>query len=184
MRILDQPALDNTEYLACVTAFYNALGHHLAETEAYLVKLAGKRKGAHFGWEMAMDKARYGALIVLERWKELNERFAESLRNTASHRLAEGAPARCEAAAQGLQTAYLSLDQLDEYSEPLVRAVVERLRAVGEMFGQEREAAQQARDTFSPARAALTVLGAPAGPAPSDLFRRTHDDFLTDLNLR
>lgn len=184
MRILEQPALDNTEYLACMAAFCSALGKHLSETENFLARLAGQRKGGHFGWEMGLDKARYGALIVLERWKQLNERFAESLGATGSRAFAESAPAKCEAAAQGLQAAYLSLDELEEYSELLVREASKRLRAVAEMFEEERRAAARAGDAFSPERPALAVIGAPSGPAPAEVFRRTRDSFLTDLNRR
>ena len=178
MRILEQSALDNTEYLACLSAFCTALENHVGETENYLVRLAGKHKGVHFGWEMAMDRARYGALIVLERWKELNERFAESLRNTASSLLAEAAPAKCDTAAEGLQAAYLTLDSLEEYSEPLVRAAIERARTVLDLFASER---QQVR-AFHPEMTALNVLG--SGPSPADLFRRTRESFLADLTRR
>lgn len=184
MRILDQSALDHTEYLACLTAFYNSLGRHLGETEAYLIKLAGKRKGGHFGWEMALDKARYGALIVLERWKELNERFAESLRNTPSRALAEAAATRCDGAARSLQAAYLSLDELEEYSELIVREAAKRLRAVQEIFADERESASRASSQFSPESPTLSVLGGAAGPASWERFRRVHDSFLTDLDRR
>ena len=184
MKILDQPALDHTEYLACLAAFCNSLGRHLGDTEAYLVRLAGKRKGSHFGWEIALDKARYGALIVLERWKELNQRFTDSLRNTPSRALATATAPKCEAAAQALEASYLSLDQLDEYSELLVQEAVKRLRAVQEIFAEEREAALRASSQFSPENATLPVLGGPAGPASFDRFRRVYDSFLTDLDQR
>lgn len=184
MRILDQSALDHSEYLACVTAFCSSLGRHLAETEAYLVKLAGKRKGAHFGWEAALDKARYGVLIVLERWKELNQRFTESLQNTPSRALAETAAARADAAARGLEAAYFSVDELEEYSEVIVREAVNRLRAVEQMFSEERETASRASNQFNPESASLSVLGNPGGPDSWERFRRVHDSFLADLNRR
>ncbi len=184
MRILDQPALDHTEYSACLAAFCNSLGRHLGETEAYLAKLAGRRKGGHFGWEIALDKARYGTLIVLERWKELNESFAESLRNTPARALAEAAASRCDGASEALQAAYLSLDQLDEYSELFVQEATRRLRAVEELFAEERDAASRASSQFSPESTTLTVLGGAAGPASSERFQRVYDSFLTDLGRR
>jgi hypothetical protein len=184
MRILDQPALNHTEYLACLAAFSNSLGRNLGETDAYLAKLAGKRKGSHFGWEMALDKARYGALIVLERWKEFNQRFADSLRNTPARAMAEAAAPRCDTAAQALEAAYYSLDQLDEYSELLVQEAMRRLRAVEEIFAEEREAASRASSQFSPESPTLTVVGGPAGPASADKFRSVYDSFLTDLGRR
>ena len=184
MRILDQPALNHTEYLACLAAFSNSLGRQLGETDAYLAKLAGKRKGSHFGWEIALDKARYGALIVLERWKEFNQRFADSLRNTPARAMAEAAAPRCDTAAQALEAAYDSLDQLDEYTELLVQEAMRRLRAVEEIFAEEREAASRASSQFSPESPTLTVVGGPAGPASADKFRSVYDSFLTDLGRR
>lgn len=184
MRILDRPALDHTEYLACLAAFSRTLDNLLAETENALARLAGKRKGAHFGWEIALDRARYGVLIVLERWKELNQRFELSIGNTPAAGLSQAAAARCEQAAAALQAAYLSLDELDEYVEMIVAEAIRRLRAVRELFNEERQAAREAGEKFAGPAAALAVLGAAAGPSPAEVFRGTHDAFLTDLSER
>ena len=186
MRILDQAALGEAEYLACLSAFCSALANHLAEAENYLVRLAGKRKGAHFGWEMAMDRARYSALIVLDRWSDLNTRFSESLQRMPSADISEAAAPKCETAAASLQAAYASIDQLEEYSEIVVQEAGRRFRRVLDVFEAERSAAAAAGERFAGERPVLAVLGSPAsaGEGAAEIFRRTRDEFLADLNRR
>ncbi len=188
MHILSQTALSNTEYLGCLSAFWSAFGNALGSSENYLVRLAGRRKGSHFGWEMSLDQARYGALIVLERWKELNERFRESLQQSESWPLAEGASRKCEAAAGRLESLYARLDELEDYSEAAVREALEQFREITAAFHDERQAAAGAAEIFAEKETAdppglLPVVGdAPSTPAQK--FREFREQFLIELSRR
>src|SRR3972149_872205 len=119
MKILSQEALSGPEYLGCLSAFVASFSEHVLQTKYYLKRLEGKRKGAVFGWEMALDRARYGALIVLERWKELNGQFQQSI-----DALPEALPSRetgdrAEQAVQALSQWNERLDAAETYDPVL-----------------------------------------------------------------
>ena len=69
-------SLNENQFLGCVSAFTDTLSGELNSALNYLRRLEGKRKGSAFAYEMQLDKHRYGALIVLERWGDFTRTFA------------------------------------------------------------------------------------------------------------
>ncbi len=142
-----------------------------------------------------LNPVRRGLVKRPERWKELNERFGESLRQTPSRSLAEAAAQKCDAAAEKLGAVYVKLDELEDYEETAVREGIEKFREISRMFADERMAAAGAAEVFTEKEGAadgalLPVLeqraeaykDRPASAA--EIFRDFREQFLIELSRR
>ena len=75
MRITRFPSLTATQFSGCVAAFTDSLSGELNSAAAALRRLEGLAKGAAFAYEMTLDRHRYGALIVVDRWSTVVKAF-------------------------------------------------------------------------------------------------------------
>ena len=199
--IFSREALSEPEYLGCLAAFVDSFSGHLTQTRSYLARLEGKKKGALFGWEMALDQARYGALIVLERWKELNERFSRSIDGLPGSLPSGESSARAEQACQDLAGWNERLDAAERYDPVLMECYGAALLNLLDGLAQEQQAARSAHARFDqtaagPAAASptglpselkvLNVLGSDTSPESSEsgIFHQTRQTFLNDLSRR
>ena len=79
MQITRYASLSEPQFLGCVSAFADSLTGELNSAAMYLRKLEGQAKGAAFAYEMSLDRHRYGALTVLDRWGALVAAFGPHL---------------------------------------------------------------------------------------------------------
>jgi hypothetical protein len=169
MQILRYPAITSTQFLGATGAFWDTLTNTLSLTLGNLQKLAGRRKGAAFAYEMEMDKARYGALIVLERWGVFVQTFGPHIVLDVRKGIIGEAPARIKAAEDLLRRANQMMDAAEEYSDELLAAAALAFDTVRATFAEERQSAEQ-----------MALLG-PMLPEDYEEARRL---FMADLNAR
>ena len=179
--------------MGCLAAFVASFSGHIAQARNFLARLEGKQKGALFAWEIALDQARYGALIVLERWKELNERFSRSIDGLPGSLPSGESSARAEQACQDLAGWNERLDAAEHYDPVLTECYGAALLNLLDGLAQEQQAARSAHARFDQASTkrptglnALTVLGSGTSPELSDsgIFHQTRQSFLHDLSRR
>jgi hypothetical protein len=135
----------------------------------YLRKLDGQAKGAAFAYEMSLDRHRYGALTVLDRWGAFVAAFGPHLTLSRYPAIVEQAPARVRAAETILESANQLIDAAGRYSSDVVEASVLALQSLATTFAEERQAASQA---------------AQLGPMLPDEFKQARGIFLQDLAVR
>ena len=135
----------------------------------YLRKLEGQAKGAAFAYEMSLDRHRYGALTVLDRWGALVAAFGPHLAVARYPGIIPEASARVRAAENVLENANRVLDAADAYSSDVVEACQLAFQSLAATFAEERNAAQQS---------------AQLGPLLTDDFKQARGTFLRDLAAR
>lgn len=199
--IFSREALSEPEYLGCLAAFVASFSGHIAQARNFVARLEGKQKGALFAWEIALDQARYGALIVLERWKELNGRFHQSIDGLPGSLPSAESSARAEQACQDLAGWNERLDAAERYDPVLMECYGAALLNLLDGLAQEQQAARSAHARFDQTAAGtaaasstgppselkvLNVLGSGTSLELSDsgIFHQTRQVFLNDLSRR
>jgi len=162
-------SLSEPQFLGCVSAFADSLTGELNSAAMYLRKLEGQGKGAAFAYEMALDRHRYGALTVLDRWGALVAAFGPHLAVGPYPAIVQEAPARVQAAEGILESANRLIDAADGYSSDVVEACVLAFQSLATTFAEERRAADQS---------------AQLGPMLPDEFKQARGIFLQDLAAR
>ena len=169
MQITRNTHLTEQQFLGCVSAFVDALAGELNSAAMYLRKLDGAGKGAAFAFEMSLDRHRYGALTVLDRWSTLVAAFGPHLKLSRYQPIIDEAPARVSAAETILSRANELIDAAESYSTGLIEAALLAWQSVAAAFAEERQAADQS---------------ALLGPMLPDGFKEARATFLRDLSAR
>lgn len=164
MQITRLTALNDSEARGCATAFADSLEGELNAAALHLRKLEGARKGSAFAFEMSLDRHRYAALIVLDRWAELARVFGAHAPPPL-----EGAGDRSAIAEEILRRANDVIDESSDYGPDIVGTCLAAFQAIRLTFGAEREAAEQA---------------ARLGPMLPEDFARARRIFAQDLAAR
>ncbi len=169
MQITRYASLSEPQFMGCVSAFADSLTGELNSAAMYLRKLEGGRKGAAFAYEMSLDRHRYGAMTVLDRWGAFVAAFGPHLALSRYAGIVEEAPARLRAAEAILERANQLIDAAAEYSSDVVEACVLAFQSLAATFAEERQAAGQS---------------AQLGPLLPDEFKQARGIFLQDLAAR
>lgn len=169
MQITRFLSLNENQFLGCLSAFVDTLSGELNSAMAYLRRMENRRKGSAFAFEMQMDKHRYGAMIVLERWTDFTRAFAGHVELGAHQALYDSAADRVRQSQKILEQASQLVDSADVYLSEVVEACAMAYRTVEFTFQEERKAADQA--------AAL-------GPMLPEEFKEYRRVFLGDLSER
>ena len=139
MRITRYPSLTPQQFLGCVAAFADALTGELNAAMSSLRRLEGAAKGSAFAYELTLDTHRYGALIVLDRWRSVTAAFGAHLQ----HPIANAAPERVEQAERILNMGNQLVDSADRYSPAIVEAMAVAFQTVNGAFAEERRSAEE-----------------------------------------
>jgi len=169
VQITRYASLSEQQFLGCVSAFADALTGELNSAAMYLRKLEGQAKGAAFAYEMSLDRHRYGALTVLDRWGALVAAFGPHVRLGRYPGIIAEAPARVRTAESILESANQLMDAADRYASDVVEACVLAFQSLAATFAEERQAAAQS---------------AQLGPMLTDEFKQARGIFLGDLAAR
>jgi hypothetical protein len=169
VQITRYASLSEPQFLGCVSAFADALTGELNSAAMYLRKLEGQAKGAAFAYEMSLDRHRYGALTVLDRWGALVAAFGQHVTLGRYPAIIAEAPARVHAAESILESANQLMDAADRYATDVVEACVLAFQSLIATFAEERQAAAQS---------------ALLGPMLPDEFKQARGIFLQDLAAR
>jgi len=169
VQITRHTSLTEPQFLGCASAFVDALFGELNAAAMYLRKLEGQPKGAAFAYEMSLDRHRYGALTVLDRWSALAAAFGAHLELSRYPDMAAEAPARVRTAGLILGRANEVIDAAATYSSEVVNACVLAFQSLATTFAEERRAAEQS---------------AQLGPLLPDEFKQARSVFLQDLAIR
>jgi hypothetical protein len=169
VQITRHASLSEQQFMGCVSAFADSLTGELNSAAMYLRKLDGLGKGAAFAYEMSLDRHRYGALTVLDRWGALVAAFGQHLALSRYAGIVSEAPARVRTAESILESANRLLDAAPVYSEDVVEACVLAFQSLGTTFAEERQAASQFEQL---------------GPMLADEFKQARGMFLQDLAVR
>jgi hypothetical protein len=169
VQITRYASLSEPQFLGCVSAFADSLTGELNSAAMYLRKLEGQAKGAAFAYEMSLDRHRYGALTVLDRWGALVAAFGPHLALGRYPAIVQEAPARVRTAEAILESANRLIDAADGYSSDVVEACVLAFQSLATTFAEERQAASQS---------------AQLGPMLPDEFKQARGIFLQDLAAR
>ena len=146
VQILRNPSLTEPEYAGCVAAFVDSLAGELNAASTYLKRLEGAAKGAGFAFEIGLDRGRYGALLVLDRWRHLNAAFGPHLAagDAALAEVVREAGRRITAGEAILARVNDLLDASERYQPEVVEAALLGLQQVHRIFQQESEVAEKA----------------------------------------
>jgi hypothetical protein len=169
VQITRYASLSEPQFLGCVSAFIDSLTGELNSAAMYLRKLEGQAKGAAFAYEMSLDRHRYGALTVLDRWGALVAAFGPHLALSRYPAIISEAPARVGTAEGILESANRLIDAADRYGSDVVEACVLAFQSLGSTFAEERQAAAQSG-----------LLG----PMLPEEFKQARGIFLQDLAAR
>jgi len=169
VQITRYASLSEPQFLGCVSAFADSLTGELNSAAMYLRKLDGQAKGAAFAYEMSLDRHRYGAMMVLDRWGTLVAAFGPHLTLTRYPAIVAEAPARVRTAESILENANRLLDAADRYSSAIVEACLLAFQSLSVTFAEERQAAAQS---------------AQLGPMLPEEFKQARGIFLQDLAAR
>ena len=169
MQITRHASLTEQQFLGCISAFVDALFGELNAASMFLRKLEGQSKGAGFAYEMSLDRHRYGALAVLDRWAELVRAFGPHLQLTRYSAIIAEAPARVAAGESVIARANEVIDSAAQYSNDVVEACLLAFQSLASTFTEERKAAEQS---------------ALLGPMLPDDFKQARATFLLDLSAR
>ena len=169
MQITRYASLSEPQFLGCTSAFVDALSGELNSAVMYLRKLQDQPKGAAFAYEMSLDRHRYGALTVLDRWSALAAAFGPHLKLGRYQSIVEEAPARVRAAEDIMARANQWIDAAERYTREVTEGCILAFQTVGVTFTEERRTAEQS---------------AQLGPMLPDEFRQARGIFLQDLALR
>jgi hypothetical protein len=169
VQITRYASLSEQQFLGCVSAFADTLTGELNSAVMYLRKLDGSAKGAAFAYEMALDRHRYGALTVLDRWGTFVAAFGPHLTLSRHQAIIAEAPARVAGAETILLSANRLIDTAQQYSSDIVEACVMAFQSLATTFAEERQAAGQS---------------AKLGPMLPEEFKQARGIFLQDLAAR
>jgi hypothetical protein len=169
VQITRYASLSEQQFLGCVSAFTDALTGELNSAAMYLRKLEGQAKGAAFAYEMSLDRHRYGALTVLDRWGALVAAFGAHMTLSRYPGIVAEAPARLRTAESILESANHVIDAAGAYASDVVEACVLAFQSLAGTFAEERLAASQS---------------AQLGPMLPDEFKQARGIFLRDLAAR
>lgn len=169
MRITRYPSLSEAQFSGCVAAFADSLTGELNAAAAALRRLEGQRKGRAFAYEMTLDRHRYGALIVLDRWRTLTLAFGAHLELSRRPEMSRAAADRVRAAEEILVRANAVLDASETYAPETVEACLLAWQSASAVFAEESEEAAQ---------------WAALGPMLSEDYREARRIFLEDLAAR
>ena len=169
MRITRYPSLSEQQFFGCTAAFVDSLTGELNSATAALQRLAGRSKGAAFAYEMELDRHRYGALIVLDRWSTLVTAFGPHLRLSRLQSILDEGPSRAAAADTLLRRANQLIDAAVSYTAGAVEACGLAFQTVQSTFSEERGEAEQS---------------AKLGPMLSEDYVTARRIFLEDLAAR
>lgn len=169
MQITRYVSLSEMEFLGCTSAFVDTLSGELNSAAMYLRKLEGQVKGAAFAYEMSLDRHRYSALMVLDRWAELIRTFGEHVNTQRYRAVIEDAPGRVAAAENLLGRTNQVIDAAERYSDEVVNASLAAFQAVNLTFAEERGAAESSQRL---------------GPMLPEDFKQARRTFLGDLSAR
>ncbi len=169
MQITRFLSLNEAQFLGCVSAFSDSLTGELNAALTFLRRLEGQRKGSAFAIEMTMDRHRYGALIVLERWADLTRAFAGHVELGTYQELFDSAAPRVKEAGDVLERANNVVDAADHYGPEVVEACRMAFDRTAVIFEGEQAAAARA---------------ASLGPMQPEEFREFRRVFLGDLGAR
>ena len=169
MQITRYASLSEPQFLGCVSAFADTLTGELNSAVMYLRKLDGQAKGAAFAYEMSLDRHRYGALTVLDRWGAFVAAFGPHSTLSRYRAIVQEAPARVQSAETILTSANNLIDGSDGYSAAVVEACVLAFQSLQTTFQQELKAAEQF---------------AKLGPMLSEDYKEARRIFLEDLAVR
>jgi len=169
LQITRYTSLNEAQLLGCTSAFVDSLFGALNTAVMYLRKLEGQRKGNAFAFEMQMDQARYGSLLILERWALFLSTFAPHAQFPKYEKIVNEGPARVSTAEEILRRTNDVLDASPDYSAEVVAAAVAGFHSLRLTFEEESAASQQA----------LAL-----GPMLSEDFKECRRVFLVDLAAR
>lgn len=169
MQITRHASLTEPQFLGCASAFVDALWGELNAATMFLRKLEGQAKGAAFAYEMALDRHRYGALTVLDRWGTLVRAFGPHLELRRYPAIVTEAEARVRAAEDILGRANELIDAAAAYSTEVAAACDLAFQSLATTFAEERQAAEQS---------------AQLGPMLPEEFQQARREFLRDLAAR
>ena len=165
--------MSEPEYAGCVSAFVDSLAGELNTSANFLKRLQGSAKGAAFAYEMSFDRGRYGALLVLDRWRHFNLTFGPHLGPVLHHpvlkSLLEEAERRVTAGETILARANELIDAAGSYHPDLVEAGLLAFQQVKRIFQEEIEFSEKA---------------AQLGPLLPEEQRNARAQFLADLAQR
>jgi hypothetical protein len=169
VRITRYPSLTAQQFSGCVAAFVDSLSGELNAAAIALRRLEGRAKGAAFAYEMTLDRHRYGALIVLDRWSSLVEAFGAHLDRSRHAGIADRARERVAGAQQVLARVNETIDSAAAYTREVVEACTLGWQTLHSTFAEERAHAEES---------------AKLGPMlPAD-YRDARRVFLEDLAAR
>lgn len=131
------------QFWGCAGAFVDSLSGELNAAAMYMRKLEGQSKGAAFAFEMSLDRHRYGAMMVLDRWAGLVGAFGPHLQLARFPAVIEQAPSRVEAAGAILERANRVIDAAEAYAPEVVEACTVAMQSIEGTFQEEREAASE-----------------------------------------
>lgn len=143
MRITRFPSLTTNQFFGCVAAFTDSLTGELNSAAAALRRLEGLAKGAAFAYEMTLDRHRYGALIVVDRWSTVVEAFGPHLELPRHSGILKHGTARVQDAQQILGRANELIDAADGYPSDVVEACLMAWQSLNLTFQEERAEAEE-----------------------------------------
>jgi len=161
--------LTEQQFLGCTSAFADALAGELNSAVMFLRKLEGRPKGAAFAYEMSLDRHRYGALTVLDRWGTLVAAFGPHVRLSRFQSIVDEAAVRVRTAEAILGRTNELMDAAGDYSSAVVEACILAFQSLSTTFAEERKAADQS---------------AQLGPMLPDEFKQARGIFQQDLAAR
>jgi len=169
LEITRYTSLSETQFLGCASAFVDALFGEINAATMYLRKLEGQAKGAGFAFEMSLDRHRYGALMVLERWARLVQAFGPHLSLSRHQDILDRALPRIQSAESIMGRTNALIDATTQYTADLVNACVLAFQSLNTTFQEERKAAEQSSQL---------------GPMLPDDYRQARRIFSQDLAAR
>jgi hypothetical protein len=152
-----------------VAAFVDSLSGELNAASAALRRLQGTSKGGAFAYEMTLDRHRYGALIVLDRWSTVTAAFGPHLESPRHAGIVQQAASRVTDAQQVLGRANELLDAAGGYTAEVVEACLIAWQSLNITFQEER---REAEDTVK------------LGPMLPEDYREARRILLEDLAAR
>lgn len=143
MRITRYPSLTEPQFFGCIAGFVESLSGELNSASAALRRLESHKKGAAFAFEMTLDRHRYGAAIVLQRWSTLVGAFGPHLQAPRAQPIVDAAPQRVRAAENILERLNRLLDVTDAYSPAVVESCLLAFQSIEDIFVDERRVMEQ-----------------------------------------
>jgi len=169
VRITRYPSITEPQFFGCAAAFVDSLFGELHAAASALRRLEGRAKGSAFAYEMTLDRHRYGALIVIDRWSTLVRAFSPHLTLSRYPGILTEASSRVSTAENILGRANQLIDAADRYGTEAVEASLMAFQSLQVTFAEERGAADQ-----------YTKLG----PMLPEEYKESRQIFLEDLAAR